>query len=81
RAGRGVFIPGEWIEQKTPWLPIEAWKATHLYELQFPLGVLWPAGGPMLLRPVQDAFTAAWNRIKDGDVPGYQKVKRKGRRK
>src|SRR5262249_11938454 len=33
RAGRSLFLPGEWADLKAPWLPIETWKVAHLVEL------------------------------------------------
>jgi hypothetical protein len=77
RAGRSVFLPGEWSDLKAPWLPIETWKLAHLVELDLDAGELCPAGGPMVLRPFEDLFAAAWQRVLDGDAPRYEEVKRK----
>ena len=77
RAGRSVFLPGEWAELKAPWLPIENWKLAHLIELDMDPHELCPAGGPMVLRPFEDLFAAAWQRVKNGDLPRYEEVKRK----
>ena len=81
RAGRSVFLPGEWAELKAPWLPIEAWKLAHLVELDMQPGEVCPAGGPMVLRPFEDLFVAAWQRILDGDGPRYEEVKRRKKAK
>ena len=81
RAGREIFLPGEWAELKAPWLPIESWKLAHLAELDWDVGEPSPAGGPMVLRPFEDLFAAAWQRIQDGDVPRYEEVKRKSKKK
>ncbi len=81
RAGRNIFLPGEWAELKAPWLPIETWKHKHLCEFDFDVDTHWPVGGPMVLRPFGDLFAAAWQRVVDGDVPKYEEVKRKGRKK
>ncbi len=81
RAGRNIFLPGEWAELKAPWLPIETWKHKHLCEPEFDVGEQWPAGGPMVFRPYGDLFAAAWQRVVDGDVPKYEEVKGKGRKK
>jgi hypothetical protein len=81
RAGRTVFLPGEWAELKAPWLPVETWKLAHLVELDLDAGELLPAGGPMVLRPFEDLFAAAWQRIQEGDVPRYAEVKRRAKKK
>ncbi|MHB1559928.1 MAG: hypothetical protein ACYC61_20960 [Isosphaeraceae bacterium] len=82
RAGRSVFLPGEWIELKAPWLPIERWKLAQLVELDKDPHDLFPAGGPMVLRPFEDLFAAAWQRVAAGDEPRYEEVKpRKPRKK
>jgi hypothetical protein len=77
RAGRSIFLPGEWAELKAPWLPLEAWKLPHLVELDMNLREPCPVGGPMVLRPFEDLFAAAWQRVLDGDAPRYEEVKRK----
>jgi len=81
RAGRDIFLPGEWIELKSPWLPIEAWKISHLLEQDLEITEPYPFGGPLVLRPFEDLFAAAWQRIKDGDEPRYEEVKRKRKKK
>ncbi len=81
RAGRSVFLPGEWAELKAPWLPIETWKLAHLTELDMNPHEPCPAGGPMVLRPFEDLFAAAWQRVLDGDEPRYEEVKRKKKSK
>ena len=77
RAGRAIFLPGEWVELKAPWLPIERWKLDHLAEPEFKLADPCPAGGPMVLRPFGDLFAAAWKRVEGGDEPRYEEVQRK----
>ncbi|MFO0960355.1 MAG: hypothetical protein U0800_23455 [Isosphaeraceae bacterium] len=81
RAGRGFFLPGEWVELKAPWLPIERWKLAHLVDLDVGPADPCPAGGPLVLRPFEDLFAAAWQRVVDGDEPGYEQVKRKKKTK
>ena len=81
RAGRTIFLPGEWTELKSPWLPIETWKVSHLVEVEFDSREPFPVGGPMVLRPFEDLFAAAWQRVCDGDVPRYEEVKRKRSKK
>lgn len=81
RAGRSIFLPGEWLELKAPWLPIERWKLAHLVELDLKLPDPCPAAGPMVLRPFEDLFAAAWQRVVAGDEPRYEEVKSKARTK
>ncbi len=81
RAGRGIFLPGEWLELKTPWLPIESWKLPHLMELELNPGDPLPVGGPMVLRPFEDLYAAAWQRVLDGDEPRYEQVARRRKKK
>jgi hypothetical protein len=81
RAGRSIFLPGEWLELKAPWLPIEGWKLAHLVEQDLDPRELCPAGGPMVLRPFEDLFAAAWKRVVDGDAPRYEEVKRSKKKK
>jgi hypothetical protein len=81
RAGRNIFLPGHWTEQKTPWLPLETWKIEHLTEMDLEVPVPFPAGGPLVLRPFEELFAAAWKRVKAGDAPRYEEVKRKRTRK
>ncbi|MFI9785081.1 hypothetical protein ACIHEI_16470 [Kitasatospora sp. NPDC051984] len=76
RAGRGLFLPGGWQEAKSPALPIEAWKA-GLYAIPSDRAIL-----PHL--PAPELFARAWQRIADGDRPGYEQLttntRRRGRR-
>ncbi len=81
RAGRSIFLPGEWTELKAPWLPIEKWKMAHLGEFDMNPREPCPAGGPLVLRPFEGLFAAAWQRILDGDEPRYEEVKRKKKTK
>ena len=81
RAGRSIFLPGEWSDLKAPWLPIETWKLTHLVEYDIDCKESCPAGGPMVLRPFEDLFAAAWKRVVDGDPPRYEEAKRKKKAK
>jgi hypothetical protein len=81
RAGRSLFLPGEWAELKAPWLPVETWKLAHLVELDLKPRDPNPVGGPLVLRPFEDLFAAAWQRVLDGDVPRYEDVKRKKKAK
>ncbi|MEU7002153.1 hypothetical protein [Nonomuraea sp. NPDC046570] len=63
RAGRGVFLPGDWTRAKAPNLPVETWKAP-MYELDdAPLRRFLP------LRPLPELFAEAWRRVQDGEGP------------
>ncbi|WP_395293628.1 hypothetical protein ACF9IK_08455 [Kitasatospora hibisci] len=73
RAGRGLFLPGGWQEAKAPGLPVETWKA-GLYDLPTRHTAL-----PHL--PVPELFARAWQRIGDGDTPGYEELQTGKRRK
>ena len=81
RAGRSIFLPGEWTVLKAPWLPIESWKLAQLVELELNPAELCPAGGPMVLRPFEDVFAEAWQRVLRGDGPRYEEVKRRKKTK
>lgn len=73
RAGRTLFLPGGWQEAKAPGLPVETWKAA-LYSLPTHRAVLPPLSVPEL-------FARAWQRVTDGDVPGYEELRTGKRRK
>ncbi|MFF2042592.1 hypothetical protein ACFVVX_19400 [Kitasatospora sp. NPDC058170] len=73
RAGRSLFLPGGWQEAKAPGLPAETWKA-GLYPLATHQAVL-----PHL--PVPELFARAWQRIAEGDTPGYEELQTSKRRK
>jgi hypothetical protein len=63
RAGRALFLPGHWLDSKGPALPVEAWKKPLLstcFDLLLPQGT------------VEGAFREAWQRVEDGDAPGYE---------
>ncbi|MYV51494.1 hypothetical protein [Streptomyces sp. SID3212] len=73
RAGRTLFLPGGWLEEKdAPRLPVESWKTALLP---------WDRPGfvvPDL--PVPALFEAAWRRLGDGDVPAFEEFKGRGGR-
>ncbi|WP_052411183.1 hypothetical protein [Streptomyces sp. NRRL S-118] len=70
RAGRSLFLPGGWLEQKAPLLPLEKWK----WEL-----LRWDSYGFVVPdRPVAALYAAAWRRVVDGDVPGYEEFEGRG---
>ncbi|MEV5978472.1 hypothetical protein [Streptomyces sp. NPDC052114] len=73
RAGRSLFLPGGWVDRKSPYLPVETWKVPLLPETNGSFQV--PD------RPVPELYARAWQRVVDGDGPGYEEFKeRSGRR-
>ncbi|MFF3454042.1 hypothetical protein ACFYXH_06870 [Streptomyces sp. NPDC002730] len=67
RAGRSLFLPGGWLEQKTPRLPAESWKTAI---------VPWDLYGFVVPdRPVAQLYAAAWRRVVEGDAPGFEEFK------
>ncbi|MFB6981398.1 hypothetical protein [Streptomyces scopuliridis] len=72
RAGRSLFLPGAWLEQPAPRLPAESWK-TALLPWDLPFYVVPD-------RPVPELYRAAWRRVVEGDVPGFEEFQgRSGR--
>ncbi|WP_329116913.1 hypothetical protein [Streptomyces sp. NBC_01465] len=65
RAGRSLFLPGGWVEVKSPRLPWESWKSELL-----------PARGEGVFVvpdcPVAVLYARAWQRVVEGDVPGFE---------
>ncbi|MCF3122443.1 hypothetical protein IPZ68_22450 [Streptomyces arenae] len=73
RAGRSLFLPGGWIERKSPYLPVESWKVPLMPE---------PNGRfEVPDRPVPELYARAWQRVVDGDGPGYEEFKERGGRR
>ncbi len=73
RAGRTLFLPGGWQEAKAPGLPVETWKAAF-YDL--------PTHHDVLPRfAVPELFARAWQRVTDGDAPGFEELRTGKRRK
>ncbi|MEV5436536.1 hypothetical protein AB0K80_10935 [Streptomyces sp. NPDC052682] len=68
RAGRRLFLPGEWIDARKPYPPMEAWKA----EL---LGVKRSYNGrlenplPLPTRTLPELFAHAWDLVRRGRGP------------
>lgn len=77
RAGRSLFLPCGWHDFKAPALPVEIWK-----EALYPLRDHHRA---VPLLPVPALFALAWDRVKNGDAPGFEELTtratRKGRRR
>ncbi|GAA3865888.1 hypothetical protein GCM10022243_35000 [Saccharothrix violaceirubra] len=69
RAGRSLFLPGEWLPLSSPYLPVESWKASMLPIVDGrPESVLVP------IEPVADLFARAWQRVREGDAPAYERL-------
>ncbi|MFJ8582324.1 hypothetical protein [Micromonospora sp. NPDC093277] len=68
RAGRSLFLPGRWLERGSGQAPIEGWKVA-LFDLApdgtAGLGVTVP------FEPSADLYRRAWQRLRDGDRPGF----------
>ncbi|MGW0657992.1 hypothetical protein [Streptodolium elevatio] len=72
RASRSLFLPGGWHELRRS-LPLETWK-DRLYPVH-DRGALIPDS------PVTELFEAAWQRVREGDAPGFEQLEtRKARR-
>ncbi|MGY0062009.1 hypothetical protein ACWY4P_36665 [Streptomyces sp. LZ34] len=68
RAGRQLFLPGEWIHAKKPYQPMEAWKAeligvdrSYNGRLENPL--------PLPTRTLPELFAHAWALVESGSGP------------
>jgi hypothetical protein len=72
RAGRGHFLPGGWVEKKTPHLPFETWKLPFYGLAGFSVPLPFEAVLP--LAPLHRVFERAWARVEAGDPPAYEKV-------
>jgi hypothetical protein len=81
RAGRTLFLPGGWVDIRSPHAPVEAWKlpfyADLLHDRTATAGVLVP------LEPAADLYRRAWQRVLDGDRPRFEELRtaRRGRRR
>ncbi|MBI4861971.1 MAG: hypothetical protein HY815_17190 [Candidatus Riflebacteria bacterium] len=69
RAGRDVFLPGEWTRGTGKNLPTEGWKLL-LYES--PGGDL---SRRLPLEPIPALFERAWRRVEAGDAPKFEEVR------
>ncbi|MFC6017886.1 hypothetical protein ACFP2T_16925 [Plantactinospora solaniradicis] len=71
RAGRTLFLPGVWLEHRSPRLPIEQWKIP-LFALpgqpDVPLGLAVP------FAPAPEIYRRAWQRIRGGDAPRLEQL-------
>jgi hypothetical protein len=73
RAGRHLFLPGEWVPAAAPNLPLEGWKLP-LYRIERDRAGGAPRGPLprfLPLEPLHELFAAAWGRIEAGDRPDH----------
>ncbi|MES5820639.1 DNA-binding protein [Streptomyces sp. RG80] len=79
RAGRSLFLPGAWVEQSTPRVPLERWKLPLFGEVtdeHVPFGLIVP------FEPAAELYRRAWQRVRDGDAPRFEELRvRRGRRR
>ncbi|MEV7614215.1 hypothetical protein [Streptomyces sp. NPDC089799] len=71
RAGRTLFLPGEWTELKAPHLPLETVKlAPHEVRPLWGNSIRSPFGRVLPTAPLHEMFAAAWQRLhpQDGDA-------------
>ncbi|CAM3134542.1 hypothetical protein [Stackebrandtia soli] len=61
RAGRSVFIPGDWTTPRAPQLPYETWKK-DMYDTNH-----W--GAPKQTTTFPQLFARAWGRVVNGEGP------------
>ena len=80
RAGRSYFLPGGWQPLAKPNLPIELWKL-ELYDRSFKSevgsGLFVPFGRILPWFSFTKLFEQAWLRIKNGETPQYEEVRKK----
>ena len=73
RAGRTLFLPGGWLDLKAPKLPMEIWKAALFRSEDVAQNAL-----VMPDLPVPELFRRAWQRVLDGDAPGFEEFETRG---
>jgi hypothetical protein len=74
-AGRDVFLPGGWLELRSPAIGIEDWKAP-MYAITEEAGTKRSShfGRVLPLDPIPTLFRNAWERWTAEDRPGFQAV-------
>ncbi|WCD84389.1 hypothetical protein KPP03845_100712 [Streptomyces xanthophaeus] len=69
RAGRTLFLPGEWTELKSPHLPLETAKlAAHAVRPMWSNAIRSPFGRILPTAPLHEMFTAAWEQLQGGEA-------------
>ncbi|WP_405829007.1 hypothetical protein [Streptomyces sp. NBC_00105] len=67
RAGRTLFLPGEWSELKAPHLPLETAKLeSHLVRPLWRSEIRAPFGRVLPTAPLHEMFAQAWERLAGG---------------
>ncbi|MFE3182907.1 hypothetical protein ACFXKR_18855 [Streptomyces violascens] len=67
RAGRTLFLPGEWTELKAPHLPLETVKlAAHAVRPLWGSEIHSPFGRILPTAPLHEMFADAWERLAEG---------------
>ncbi|MFI8262485.1 hypothetical protein [Streptomyces sp. NPDC085665] len=70
RAGRTLFLPGEWSELKSPHLPVETAKlAPHAVRPLWRNEIRSPFARVLPTAPLHEMFAAAWEREADETSP------------
>ncbi|MEV0350034.1 DNA-binding protein [Nonomuraea sp. NPDC050680] len=79
RAARTLFLPGGWVEQGAPGLPVEQWKLALFDQAD----VIGYGSTPLVpIEPVAELYVRSWQRVRDGDVPRFEELKvKRGRRR
>ncbi|WP_242438821.1 hypothetical protein [Streptomyces sp. CB00455] len=68
RAGRSVFLPGDWTELKAPHLPLETAKlASHAVRPLWGNVIRSPFGRVLPTAPLHEMFATAWERLHGQD--------------
>ncbi|WP_405651552.1 DNA-binding protein [Streptomyces sp. NBC_00019] len=79
RAGRSLFLPGGWVSQSSPRVPLERWKLPLFADVSdehAPFGVIVP------FEPASELYRRVWRRVQDGDAPRFEELKvRRARRR
>ncbi|MFC5830578.1 DNA-binding protein [Nonomuraea insulae] len=67
RAGRTLFLPGDWAELRSPALPVEGWKLA-MFDVC--------PGTPLVpSEPVAALYARAWGRVREGDAPRFEELR------
>ncbi len=75
-SGRDVFLPGGWIDMRSPAIGIELWKAPFYALTDEPSRRTSYLGRVFPLDPLPVLFQRAWDRWTAGDKPGFGEVGR-----
>ncbi|KRV49181.1 DNA-binding protein [Wenjunlia vitaminophila] len=73
-AKRSLFLPGGWA-QPTRQVALEQWKLPLFGVADKDSAAHQPTAGLMPTEPAAVLYARAWQRVRDGDAPRYQKLK------